>query len=281
MKKLILFVVISILAVACTCKNNTDPAVVLQIDSSASVYALENGVAPAVSKYADTLVTFFPADYKMLTGKKEVLDYYENYKNILEWKPERGLVSGDGNTAFIYGTASETIKNDQGGFTHNFGYYNSVWKNSGKDEWKLLSMIFNHGDLPDSLIELKREKFDPASDAAADIDSAVTLAKQSGKKILLDVGGEWCIWCHKMDIFIKRNHELDKLIHNKFVVVKLNYSPENKNEAVLSRFPKVAGYPHIFVLDENGELLHSQNTAELEKNKSYDLDKFMEFVNRF
>jgi hypothetical protein len=60
----------------------------------------------------------------------------------------------------------------------------------------------------------------------------------------------------------------------KFVWVKINYSKENKNEALLSRDPKIKGYPHLFVLDGDGKLLHSQDTDELEEGKSYDLDRF-------
>ena len=42
-----------------------------------------------------------------------------------------------------------------------------------------------------------------------------------------------------------------------------------------------AGYPHLFVLDANGKLLHSQNTGELEAGKSYDKGRFLAFVKRF
>ena len=37
-------------------------------------------------------------------------------------------------------------------------------------------------------------------------------------------------------------------------------------------------YPHLFVLDEAGKLLHSQDTALLEAGKSYDLAKFTRFL---
>ncbi|QQS36492.1 MAG: DUF255 domain-containing protein [Ignavibacteriales bacterium] len=52
------------------------------------------------------------------------------------------------------------------------------------------------------------EKFDPARNAAEDIQQTINLAKQYGKRILLDVGGEWCIWCHRLDAFIESHKEL-------------------------------------------------------------------------
>ena len=67
-------------------------------------------------------------------------------------------------------------------------------------------------------------------------------------------------------------------MHDNFVVLKINWSPENKNEKFLSQYPKVAGYPHIFILENDGKFLFSKNTAELEKEKSYDAEKIMNFL---
>ena len=125
--------------------------------------------------------------------------------------------------------------------------------------------------------EKEREKFDPARDAAKDIKNAVVQAMKENKNILLDVGGEWCIWCHRIDEFILADKEIDSTLHANFVIVKVNYSKENKNESVLSKYPKVAGYPHFFVLGKDGKLLLSKNTGELEAEKSYSREKLLSF----
>ena len=47
-------------------------------------------------------------------------------------------------------------------------------------------------------------------------------------------------------------------------------------------FPKIPGYPHLFVLDKTGTLLHSQNTSMLEDGKrSYDLERFTAFLKKW
>ncbi|HEY3178168.1 MAG TPA: thioredoxin family protein [Casimicrobiaceae bacterium] len=125
------------------------------------------------------------------------------------------------------------------------------------------------------------QKFDPARDAASDVAKAVALAKTQGKRVIVDVGGEWCAWCHILDGFIAKNDDVKSLVDSHYVLVKVNYSNENKNEALLSRWPQVAGYPHLFVLDADGKLLHSQDTEELEAGKSYDKAKFVAFVQRW
>ncbi len=124
-------------------------------------------------------------------------------------------------------------------------------------------------------------KFDPNRDAEKDLALAIKEAQNSQRNILLDVGGEWCIWCHKLDAFFDENPDINEFMHKNFVVLKINYSPENKNEQFLSKYPKVAGYPHIFVLNADGTLLHSQNTGELEEGDHHDNTKVFEFLKKW
>jgi len=124
-------------------------------------------------------------------------------------------------------------------------------------------------------------KFDPSRDAAKDVATAVVAAKAQGKRVLVDVGGEWCPWCHILDRFVAANPDVQALRDAGYVWVKVNWSKENKNEAVLSRWPAIKGYPHLFVLDADGKVLHSQDTAMLEAGKDYDKAKFVEFLRKW
>ncbi len=125
------------------------------------------------------------------------------------------------------------------------------------------------------------EKYDPARDPFADVSAAVNIAQKSGQRILLKVGGDWCIWCHRLDDFIKANPEIDRFLQEKFIMLKINFSQENKNEQFLSQYPKIPGYPHLFVLEKNGSFLHSQDTGVLESGKSYAAEKIMEFLRQW
>lgn len=124
-------------------------------------------------------------------------------------------------------------------------------------------------------------KFDPARDPARDVATAVAKAKAEGKRVIVDVGGEWCSWCHILDRFIDANAEVLALRDRNFVWVKVNWSKDNKNEAFLSRYPAIKGYPHLFVLGADGRLLHSQDTSELESGKSYDTAKMSAFFRKW
>ncbi len=124
-------------------------------------------------------------------------------------------------------------------------------------------------------------KFDPSRDAEQDIDAGVAEAKRSGRRVLLDVGGEWCVWCKKLDQFFDDNQDVADFLHENFVLVKVNFSPENENERVLSRYPEMQGFPHFFVLDDAGRLLRSQGTAELEEGDHHDRAKVLAFLRRW
>jgi len=123
--------------------------------------------------------------------------------------------------------------------------------------------------------------YNPKSDPAADLAAAVEQARASRKRILLEVGGEWCHWCHRLENLFRTHEDLRKQLEDNFVVVKVNFSPENENREFLSGYPKFRGYPHIFVLESDGAFLHSQNTGLLEKGEGYDLEKMAAFLEKW
>ena len=123
--------------------------------------------------------------------------------------------------------------------------------------------------------------FDPSRDAAQDIRNAAVEAAGSGRRILLDVGGNWCKWCKMLDKFFDTDTATAQYLHAHFVVVKVNFSKENENKDLISAYPKIPGYPHFFILDADGSLLHSQDTGVLEKGQGYDAGKIMAFLTKW
>ncbi|MHB1049846.1 MAG: thioredoxin family protein [Bacteroidota bacterium] len=121
--------------------------------------------------------------------------------------------------------------------------------------------------------------YDVKADPNLQLQHAIENAKQSEKRILVEVGGEWCKWCHYLDSFFEKNPDVTAYLKQRFVLIKVNFSPANENKQFLLSYPKPAGYPHLYVLDTDGRLLHSQDTAKLEKGQGYDRAAVMEFLN--
>lgn len=126
---------------------------------------------------------------------------------------------------------------------------------------------------------LKTGPFDPARDSFKDLDLAKAEARKTGRRIILDVGGNWCPWCHLLHGFWEAQKDVKDLRDKNFVFVLVNFSKEAKNEKFLAQFPKVPSYPHLFVLDADGKVLHSQETGVFEEGKGYSREKIMAFLN--
>ncbi len=146
--------------------------------------------------------------------------------------------------------------------------------------------VFAQNSAPSKIVakpaeNFTREKFDPAKNPNDDLQTAITNATKENKRIVLDVGGEWCGWCIHMDKFLALNADLKTLRDESFVWVKVNMSEENENKEFLAKYPEIKGYPHLFVLDKDGTLLKSKDTSELEEGKTYDLQKFTDFLKEY
>lgn len=141
----------------------------------------------------------------------------------------------------------------------------------------LLLTVLSVGAFSQDLTKFKLYK--PEENAEKAIEAAVKEAKQSGKHVFIQIGGNWCIWCMRFDDFVTNDKSIDSMIKKNYVVYHLNYSKENYNKKILAQYgyPQRFGFPVFLVLDGKGNLLHTQNSAYLEEAKSYSRSGVMEF----
>jgi thioredoxin-related protein len=124
--------------------------------------------------------------------------------------------------------------------------------------------------------------YHPEANAELDIQNAVKLAKKTHKNVIIQAGGNWCIWCLRFNNYVQQTPELKKLADDNYVYYHLNWSPENKNEKVFAKYGNPGdkfGYPVFIVLDENGKQIHTQDSAVLEEGSGYSLEKVKTFFN--
>ena len=146
----------------------------------------------------------------------------------------------------------------------------------------LLSAAFNGqaSQLPEELPVYSRV-YDASRNPNADGRAALKLAKETNRKVLIEVGGDWCSWCFVLDRFIKEHPKVESRLHQIFVVLKVNISDENDNVEFMAAFPPAQGYPHMYVTDSDGNILTSQDTADFRENKQYSEARFMAFFDRW
>lgn len=105
--------------------------------------------------------------------------------------------------------------------------------------------------------------YDPERNPFEDGRKALTLAKTTGRRVMIEVGGDWCVFCHIFDRFIKSDEEVAKRFFDTFVLLKVNYSDENENRKFLSNFKGINGYPYIFITENTGKVIYANDMREM------------------
>ena len=116
--------------------------------------------------------------------------------------------------------------------------------------------------------------------AMEQIEQALEQARNEGKYVLCQVGGNWCPWCLLFAQFADTNATVHQTIEKNFVYIHVNYSKNNKNTEAMKYLenPGRFGYPVFVILDQQGHRIHTQNSAYLEAGKGYDVKKVNDFL---
>lgn len=122
--------------------------------------------------------------------------------------------------------------------------------------------------------------YNPKANVVKDVEQVLARAKKEKKNVLLQIGGNWCVWCYRLNSFIQTDSLLKHILNDNYVLYHLNYSKENKNLDYLKKlgYPQRFGFPVLVVMDANGKQLHTQDSALLEKGNGYDEEKVKSFL---
>ena len=119
------------------------------------------------------------------------------------------------------------------------------------------------------------------------IDQAIVKAKSEGKFVICQVGGNWCPWCLRFADFITKDTTISKVIDENFEYIHVNYNPRKsqgaekleQGKALMKRLNNCGrfGFPVFVVLDEEGKVIHIQDSSFLEEGKGYHQEKVLRF----
>lgn len=134
-----------------------------------------------------------------------------------------------------------------------------------------------------SLKKVYNEEINPIEQ----IDRAVAKAKTEGKFVVCQVGGNWCPWCLKFADFITNDTAISKVIDENFEYIHVNYNPRKsqgpeqveQGKALMKRLDNAGrfGFPVFVILDEEGKILHIQDSSFLEEGEGYNQEKVLRF----
>lgn len=134
-----------------------------------------------------------------------------------------------------------------------------------------------------SLKKVYNEEINPIEQ----IDQAVAKAKTEGKFVVCQVGGNWCPWCLKFADFITNDTAISKVIDENFEYIHVNYNPRKsqgpeqveQGKALMKRLDNAGrfGFPVFVILDEEGKIIHIQDSSFLEEGEGYNQEKVLRF----
>ncbi len=118
------------------------------------------------------------------------------------------------------------------------------------------------------------------------IDQAIAQAQTEGKYVICQVGGNWCPWCLRFADFITNDSTINAVIEQNFVFIHVNYHPRKAGEvgkALMKRLNNAGrfGFPVLVVLDEQGNIIHIQDSGYLEEDQSYNAKKVLTFFQQW
>jgi len=119
------------------------------------------------------------------------------------------------------------------------------------------------------------------------IDQTIVKAKSEGKYVICQVGGNWCPWCLKFADFITKDTMISKVIADNYEYIHVSYNPRKsegeekleQGKALMQRLNNAGrfGFPVFVVLDEDGKILHIQDSSFLEEGEGYNQEKVLRF----
>jgi len=119
-----------------------------------------------------------------------------------------------------------------------------------------------------SLSELSVPKapFDAQADADADVDAAIARARQSGKRVLIDLGANWCADCRILSGFMELP-EMRAFLAAHYEIVDVDVGRFNRNLQIPARYGligRLVAVPAILVVTTDGRLVNEGHVLAIE-----------------
>ena len=124
-------------------------------------------------------------------------------------------------------------------------------------------------------------RFDASRNAEADFAAALKSAAENHRRVLVMVGGDWCVWCFLLDRHLRADPEAARLMYSGFEMLRVYYNDDNKNEAFLKRFPDFTMFPHFFVVETDAQVLASVPADIFISDAKYNTALIRAFVDRW
>jgi thiol-disulfide isomerase/thioredoxin len=122
--------------------------------------------------------------------------------------------------------------------------------------------------------------YDPFANAAVDLESALKVARETNKRVLIEFGANWCPGCLVLGRLLKENADVASELKKHYVLVLVDTDTESGRLLQEKYVPKRQrnSIPHLAVLDPSDKVLQNDDTTAYEVDDDYSVPKLKAFL---
>jgi len=124
--------------------------------------------------------------------------------------------------------------------------------------------------------------YDESADGEKQIAQALASAQKNHKRVLVQLGANWCEGCHKLHDLLKNDPAISQEVKNGFVWVLIDLDQAH-NAEVDEKYgnPSNQGYPALMILEADGKQVLKTDTADLVDAGKFNPEKTIAFLRQW
>jgi len=117
-------------------------------------------------------------------------------------------------------------------------------------------------------------------DGHGPVARALAASRTDHRTVVVMFGGNWCVWCRRLDYSLTHDPVLSPIVQQHFRFVHVDSRANHALDAELGH-PTSHGVPVLVVLDAEGHPIFTQDTGELELGQGHSRTRVEAFLRRF
>jgi thiol:disulfide interchange protein len=121
--------------------------------------------------------------------------------------------------------------------------------------------------------------YDESADGNKQVADAIVIAKRERKRILLEFGANWCVWCHRLHDLFESDKSVSAELKADYVVALIDVN-KGHNEDLVVKYGAKTGYglPFLVLLDSDGTHLVTKHSDDFEEGDHHNPQKVLAFL---
>lgn len=128
--------------------------------------------------------------------------------------------------------------------------------------------------------------YDVRADGDAQVSAALQQAQAEHKRVLIDMGANWCIWCRRLHHTLESDPGVAAELHDHYILVLVDVNRRHgpqRNADLIARWhnPVRFGLPVLVVLGADGRQLTTEDSGNLEDGAGHSPQKIIAFLRQW